>query len=73
MDGLRGKKQKIKTGKEGKWSIINFACDLVRFLRFHSIFLVDFASPILRPQQTLTTTFCKKLFRSLMSCLEAFL
>lgn len=36
----RYKKQKaewkiggIETGKDGKWSIINFACDLVRFLR----------------------------------------
>lgn len=33
-EGKRRTTKKLETGKEGKWSIINFTCDfLVRFLR----------------------------------------
>lgn len=52
------REKKIETGKEGKWSIINFACDLVRFLGLHDNW----------PQQTLSISLCQNLFPHALLC-----
>lgn len=56
------REKKIETGKEGKWSIINFACDLVRFLGLHDNW----------PQPTLSISLCQNLFPHTLLCVHRF-